>query len=244
MPNGDAFFFAGGEPGVSGSFGVFERGAREDPNVHQIADDLIYDLAVSGSGIAVACSDGKVLLLPPGAYNQRWTTRHRHTAAARAVAFSPDGKWLASAGLDGVVLLSGVDAKPDEAPLELLDHTAGIECLVFSPDSKFLASGSIDSKVRLHDVGGKLIRTYSGLAMENEPVAGRVPSRVLSLAWREEVLLAGTSKGALYRLSQTDDTATKIEREGADPVYALAIGPERSVLLGGESRLWKLILGP
>lgn len=114
-----------------------------------VGKDLVYDLASHPEGrlVAIAAADGTIQTnstreFPKGI----WTTRHRHTATARAVAFSPDGRWLASAGHDGVVILSEVSGSAE--PRALVDHTSGVECLAFSPDSKRIDSGSKDSKVR------------------------------------------------------------------------------------------------
>ena len=86
------------------------------------------------------------------------------------------------------------------------------------------------------------MRTYSGIGMADEPVAGRVPSRVLSLAWNESALVAGTSKGSLHRLSTTDDTVTKIERAGTGPIYSLGFAPKGELLVGTQARLESLSL--
>lgn len=235
--------FAGGVPGVKGSLGWIGPQLREDqlPAVSDLADDLLYDVAASPDGnlLAVAGADGAIRLSTPADLARgEGKIRHRHTAFARAVAFSPDGKWLASAGADGVVIISPLDGS--DPARQILDHTAGVECLAWSPDSQSIASGAKDSKVRLHEVSGKLIRTYTGLGMESEPVAGRVPSRVLSLAWKQNVLVAGTSKGTLYRLSLSDDTSTRLARPGQDPIYALAFAPDGLLLVGGQGRLEKV----
>lgn len=250
-PQDGRLLMAGGSPGVKGYFGwiSLDTTARPRPQgTQEIGRDLLYDLA-AGPGnrvrvLALAAADGGVWVIPGGPLPSVWHGRHRHTAAARAVGFSPDGKWLASAGLDGVVMISAVGSDPSEPPLQLLDHTAGVESLAWSPDSTRLASGSIDSKVRVHEVTGKLVRTYHGLGMEDEPVAGRVPSRVLALAWKQTTLVAGTSKGSLHRLSAADDTMTKLDRSGTDPIYSLAFSRRGSLFVGGQARLQEVRFTP
>lgn len=240
-------YFAGGEPGQSGILGKLDLNGHE-PQVlrSDLGGDLVYDLTMSRNGrVAWARSDGKVESASPPLSTSKVTLAHRHSGVGRAVAFSPDGKWLASVGLDGVVKIS-----PGAGPVEglevqsLEDHTAGIECLCFSPDSKRLVSGSRDSKVRLHTVSGKLVRTYHGLGMEDEPVAGRVTARVLSLVWKGELLLAGTSNGRLYQLALSDDKMTRVSRSGTDPIHALEFAPLslNELLLGGLGRLQTVIL--
>jgi WD40 repeat protein len=73
-----------------------------------------------------------------------------HARYVSSVAFSPDGRLLASGGGDNIVKVW--DISTDKELLALRGHTEEIRSVAFSPDSQRLASGSDDHTVRIWDL--------------------------------------------------------------------------------------------
>jgi WD40 repeat protein len=75
----------------------------------------------------------------------------KHGAPIRSVAFSPDGKFLASGSDDKTVKVWEVGSWREVATLR--GHGGYVYSVSFSPDGKFLASGSDDKTVKVWEVG-------------------------------------------------------------------------------------------
>jgi WD40 repeat protein len=73
-----------------------------------------------------------------------------HTNMVSSVAYSPDGKTLASASQDHTVRLWETATNKELTTLQ--GHTNAVDVVAFSPDGMTLASGGLDKTVRLWEV--------------------------------------------------------------------------------------------
>jgi WD40 repeat protein/serine/threonine protein kinase len=83
--------------------------------------------------------------------NRQLTTYLRdHTDPVRSVAFSPDGKTMASGSNDTTIILWDISSRQPIGP-PLTGHTDTVRSVAFSPDGQILASGSFDGTIILWD---------------------------------------------------------------------------------------------
>ena len=166
-----------------------------------------------------------------------------HTGQVNAVAFSPDGRTLASASSDHTVKLWRVADGALVATLhELPDpsattHQDVVNTVTFSHDGTMLASGSMDRHIKLWRVSDRtLLRTMGG----NEFILG------LAFSSDDQLLTSGggysTNEIKIWRLSDGENISIINDNLGAN--NAVAYSPDGQLLAAAKAQSVTTVFNP
>ncbi|MEI7529781.1 MAG: WD40 repeat domain-containing protein [Elusimicrobiota bacterium] len=150
-------------------------------------------------------------------------TLQGHTEGVLALAFSPCGKFLATAGADNTIRLWGTPDGIEIRPLQA--HKGDVRALAFSPDCGIFASASWDKTV-------KLWRT-SDCATLAEAEKHTAAVNCLAFSPNGKLLFSGSDDATIKVFSSPGGSLENTLNPGMGDIKALAVSPKGLLAAGG-----------
>ena len=214
----------------------------------------VHDLELSPDGkqLAVGGGDpaqtGTVQLYDTAAPARPVAKLAGHSDVVYSLAWSADGKRLATASFDKLVKVWDLPA--GTPTLTIKDHTDAVLAVAFSPDGKTLVSGGRDHSIKLFDAAtGKALRTLTGhdqdvqalvISADGKSVisSGREPGlRWWDLATGKQMRNQGGHGGSVFevRRSSDDKQLISVSQDQTVRLWDGATGgQQKSYSSGGE----------
>lgn len=179
-------------------------------------------LAFAGDGsvlMTTSNSEEPSELIAWGLATGKPKTLHKRYSAFTRLAFSPDGKTIATADSDGAVLLW--DAGTGRYLAEFEGHENSVEAIGFASDGRTLLTQSSDRTIKVWDVATRA----------EEPLVVRTIPPVECCAFTRD------GKRAIYRSDDPDDTSVLNIREGTSQHLLLDGSDYHTLVVSADDRL-------
>ena len=154
-------------------------------------------------------------------------TYRGHTDRIPTVAWSPNGKYIASGSLDKTVQIWATNPSDHFQPYIYRGHTAGVQTVAWSPDSKRVVSGSIDKTVQVWDaLSGEHVTIYHGHT-----------DAVNTVAWSPDgkYIATGSADGTVHMLEAATGNQVYVYRGHRGGVNSIVWSPNSQQIASGST---------
>ncbi|MGW2219921.1 nSTAND1 domain-containing NTPase [Nonomuraea sp. NPDC001684] len=213
--------------------------------------------AIDRFGPLTFTPDGKAVAMTDGDIVRRWDTTTgeelgkpvKDPSQLKYLAFSPDGRTLATAGLDEVIALR--DAATGKARILLRGKVNSTGKVTFSPDGRTIAAESLSGEVRLWDAttgdplksvpGGEPTFDTSGVLATRDSTTVRVHDAATG-----EDLAYPIPSGSQFSVMAVDTAHGTVATadDGTVTVWALAAAGYRGTIAHGPKDIWSMAFAP
>lgn len=188
--------------------------------------DSVIVFSQNGYMLAIALNEERassniVLWEIPDGKLQFWLKGH--TDKVNALAFTPNGRMLASGSDDGTIRIW--DASTGTEMLTLSSDKP--RTLTFSVDGKILASRNRNATITLWDIGtGKQLNSFEGV---------KSGTNVISISIDNKILASGSSEGIIYLWNIATGTQLSILQGHTSPINSLVFSSDGKTLVSGDN---------
>ncbi len=146
-------------------------------------------LSIEGCAQSISPSPKGISAPTPHPQGSVLYSYHGHSNRVTTVAWSPDGRYIASGSLDQTVQVWAANPDDHVQPTIYRGHTAGVQAVAWSPASNRVVSGSVDKTVQVWNTfTGERVTLYRGHT-----------DSVMSVAWSPDgqYIASGSQDGTV-----------------------------------------------
>lgn len=161
---------------------------------------------------------------PPGSL---LSTYRGHTDRVTSVAWSPDGRYIASGSLDRTAQVWAANSSEQFHPFTYRGHSAGVQAVAWSPDSKRIVSGSLDKTIQVWDaLSGEHLAIYHGHT-----------DTVKTVAWSPDgkYIASGSADNSIRLWEVATSKQVSVYRGHIASVNSVAWSPDSRQVVSGSS---------